>query len=138
MLPLRDLQRAVAGALTSGDPGALIGLVEAGRISAADRFGVYAANREGALVAYGRCDEELAAPYGPFTEALGHVVELAPMSLLEEHVAEHGAEVVAIAPALLANPCTVPCTLRSVVRDRIASSDGHRMPLPTASSAVPE
>ena len=44
----------------------------------------------------------------------------------------------AIAPALLANPCTVPCTLRSVVPDRIASSDGHMMPLPTASSAVPE
>jgi hypothetical protein len=44
----------------------------------------------------------------------------------------------AIAPALLANPCTVPCTLRSVVRKRIASSDGHMMPLPMASNAVPQ
>src|SRR5207248_10211490 len=41
---------------------------------------VGSANRDGALVAYGRCDEELAAAYGPFSEALGHVVELAPLS----------------------------------------------------------
>jgi len=59
------------------------------------------ANRDGALVAYGWCDEELAAPYGPFAEALGHVVELAPLALLEAHVAEHGAQVAAIAPVLL-------------------------------------
>ncbi|MDQ1509695.1 MAG: hypothetical protein QOG50_1539, partial [Actinomycetota bacterium] len=59
------------------------------------------ANRDGALVAYGWCDEELAAPYGPFSEALGQVVELAPLALLDAHVAEHGAEVAAIAPALL-------------------------------------
>src|SRR5438132_22070 len=58
------------------------------------------ANRDGAVVGYGRCDEELTPPYGPFSEALAHVVELAPSALLEANVAQHGAEVAAIVPAL--------------------------------------
>ena len=55
----------------------------------------------GAVVGYGRCDEELAAPYGPFSEVLGHLLASAPLPLLEAHVAQHGAEVAAVAPELL-------------------------------------
>ncbi len=43
----------------------------------------------------------------------------------------------ATAPTPLANPCTAPCALRSAAPERIARSEGHITPLPTASGAVP-
>ena len=36
------------------------------------------AQREGAIVLYGRCDEDVGVPYQPWREALGHLVEVAP------------------------------------------------------------
>src|SRR5947209_9955244 len=63
-------------------------------------FGV-AASRDGAFVGYGRCDEDLCHPFGPFTQMLDHLIEAAPMSALERHVAQHGAQVAAVAPVLL-------------------------------------
>ena len=56
----------------------------------------------GAWVLLGRGDEDLAAPYGPFVEALGHFVAHAPEELLAVHVAEHTAELQRIAPELKA------------------------------------
>ena len=43
----------------------------------------------------------------------------------------------AIAPTLPAKPCTAPCMLASLDLERIANSDGHMTPLPSASNAVP-
>jgi class 3 adenylate cyclase len=59
-----------------------------------------AAHGEGAIVLYGRSDEELGAPYQPFAEALNHLVAHAPAELLRSHVAEHGGELAALAPGL--------------------------------------
>ncbi|MGH9008367.1 MAG: ATP-binding protein, partial [Acidimicrobiia bacterium] len=59
-----------------------------------------AAHQEGGIVLYGRSDEELAAPYQPFAEALDHLVAHAPAQLLTAHVAEHGGELAALAPGL--------------------------------------
>jgi len=58
------------------------------------------AHEEGAIVLYGRSDEELAAPYQPFAEALDHLVAHAPVQLLSAHVAEHGGELAALVPGL--------------------------------------
>jgi class 3 adenylate cyclase/tetratricopeptide (TPR) repeat protein len=57
-------------------------------------------HEEGGIVLYGRSDEELAAPYQPFAEALDHLVTHAPAELLTAHVAEHGGELAALVPGL--------------------------------------
>ncbi len=41
------------------------------------------AHNEGAVVLYGGCEEDLAAPYRPWIEALNHLIEHAPVELLE-------------------------------------------------------
>jgi hypothetical protein len=51
-------------------------------------------------VLYGRCDEELVVSYQPFAEALGHLVVHADEALLQAHVAENGAALVGLVPAL--------------------------------------
>ncbi len=58
------------------------------------------AQREGAIVLYGRCDEDVGVPYQPWREALGHLVEVAPSELLERHVESHGGELVRLVPDL--------------------------------------
>jgi class 3 adenylate cyclase/tetratricopeptide (TPR) repeat protein len=59
-----------------------------------------AAHDQGAVVLYGRCDEELGIPYQPFTEALRHYVAHAPQSVLKTHVARHGDVLARLVPAL--------------------------------------
>ena len=59
-----------------------------------------AAHDDGAVVLYGRCDEELAIPYQPFTEALRHYVAHAPQSVLRSHVALHGQVLARLVPAV--------------------------------------
>ena len=54
----------------------------------------------GATVVYGRCDEDLGVPYQPWLEALGHLVEHVPESILEQHVRGRGGELARIVPAL--------------------------------------
>ena len=49
---------------------------------------------------YGRCDEELAIPYGPWIEALSHYVEHGPDAVLRAHVERHGGELVRMVPRL--------------------------------------
>lgn len=56
---------------------------------------------EGAIVLYGRCDEQMGLPYQPFVEALDHCVAHAPLEVIEAHVARHGTELARLVPALL-------------------------------------
>jgi class 3 adenylate cyclase len=49
-----------------------------------------AARSQRAAVLYGRCDEELAIPYGPWIEALTHYVEHGPEETLRAHAQRHG------------------------------------------------
>jgi class 3 adenylate cyclase/tetratricopeptide (TPR) repeat protein len=59
-----------------------------------------AAHEDGAIVLYGRCDEELAIPYQPFTEALRHYVAHAPPSVLRTHVGRNGDVLARLVPPL--------------------------------------
>lgn len=51
------------------------------------------AHDQGALVALGRCDEHVAAPYAPWTELLRFVVANVSDDTIIEHVAHHGGEI---------------------------------------------
>lgn len=95
---LEDTRRAVAAgrprvALVTGEPGI-------GKTRLVAEF-AFSASRDGGRIGYGRCDEETAQPYGPFTEMLDHLIGAVATAALERHVAQHGVQVAAIAPALL-------------------------------------
>jgi class 3 adenylate cyclase/tetratricopeptide (TPR) repeat protein len=62
----------------------------------------------GAIVLYGRCDEDLSIPYQPWVEALTHLVDYAPDDLLAEHVAERGADLLTLVPTLRRRVPSVP------------------------------
>jgi tetratricopeptide (TPR) repeat protein len=55
---------------------------------------------EGAVVLYGRCDEELGVPYAPWVEALSHCVEHAPEQALRAHTERHGVALARLVPGL--------------------------------------
>ena len=55
---------------------------------------------EGALVIYGRSDEDLGVPYQPWIEALTQLVSAAPEPVLAAHVADRGAHAARLAPSL--------------------------------------
>jgi class 3 adenylate cyclase/tetratricopeptide (TPR) repeat protein len=77
--------------LIGGEPGM-------GKTSLATDF-ARAAHRDDAIVLFGRADEELAAPYGPWAEALTHLANCAPDSLLAS-LTPHAGSLVRIVPAL--------------------------------------
>ncbi len=79
-------------ALISGEPG--IGKTRLATHAALE------ARADGAMVLYGRCDEELAIPYGPWVEALAHLVAHADDDLIRAHVERHGGELVRLVPGL--------------------------------------
>ncbi len=56
----------------------------------------------GAIVLYGRCEEDLGVPYQPFVEALNSHVRDLPQSVLEAHVRARGTELARVVPALAA------------------------------------
>ena len=58
------------------------------------------ARAQGATVLYGRSDQDLGVPYGPWVEALSHYVEHAPEQVLRAHVERHGGELARLVPAL--------------------------------------
>ena len=58
------------------------------------------AHREGAVVLFGSCDEDIGLPYRPFVEALRHYLTNAPDEILARHVREHQGELVRIVPEL--------------------------------------
>ena len=105
---LRRLRKLVGGAtevecrlaLISGEPG--IGKT---------RLSIHTAREarfHGAVVLYGRSEEELALPHGPWVEALTHYVEHAPETLLRAHVEQHGGELTRLIPALAERLADVP------------------------------
>jgi class 3 adenylate cyclase/tetratricopeptide (TPR) repeat protein len=90
------LKEASAGdrraVLVSGEPGI-------GKTTLAARFAVRASGA-GAAVLYGRCDEDLHVPYQPWAQALGYLVEHAPLDLLRRHVKEYGIVLGRVVPAI--------------------------------------
>jgi class 3 adenylate cyclase len=60
-----------------------------------------AAHEGGAVVLYGRCEEDIAIPYQPWAEALRHYVEHASEELLERHEPTRLAEVARLVPELV-------------------------------------
>ncbi|MGQ0434367.1 MAG: AAA family ATPase [Microthrixaceae bacterium] len=59
-----------------------------------------AAHHNGALVLFGRCDEDVVLPYQPFVEALRAYVADAPRDVLDAHIAEHGGALARLVPEL--------------------------------------
>jgi class 3 adenylate cyclase/tetratricopeptide (TPR) repeat protein len=55
---------------------------------------------QGAMVCYGRVDEELGIPYQPFSEILGHLVDHLPEDLFRPFVAREGYELVRLVPGM--------------------------------------
>ncbi len=60
------------------------------------------AHDRGAVVLWGRCDEELGAPYAPFAEALRHYVAMSPPERVRAELGPLGGELVRIVPELAA------------------------------------
>jgi class 3 adenylate cyclase len=94
---LDALKRVSTGAgtevvLVAGEPGA-------GKSTLASEV-ARQAHEAGAVVLLGRCDEDVAAPYGPLRDALGHYVAYASDAVLAMHVAEHGGELAPVLPVL--------------------------------------
>lgn len=54
----------------------------------------------GAIVLYGRCDEEFGVPYEPFVEALGSLIAQVPEPLLGAHFEEYGSHLAHLIPSL--------------------------------------
>jgi tetratricopeptide (TPR) repeat protein len=86
--------------LVSGEPGI-------GKTTLAAEFAaqVY---EQGALVVYGRSDEDLGVPYQPWIEALGQLVAASSDEVLAAHVAERGVYLARIVPALSARTAVDP------------------------------
>jgi class 3 adenylate cyclase len=59
-----------------------------------------AARGAGAIALFGRCDPELAIPYGPWIQALSHYVEHAPERVLREHIKHNGGDLARLIPGL--------------------------------------
>jgi predicted ATPase/class 3 adenylate cyclase len=75
------------------------------------RLGIDAAriaHREGAVVLFGSCDEDIGLPYRPFVEALGHYLANAPDEILVRHVREHQGELLRMVPELSRRVPKVP------------------------------
>jgi DNA-binding SARP family transcriptional activator len=79
-------------ALVAGEPGI-------GKTRLVTHFGQIAHDR-GARVLYGRTDENGLVPYGPFVEALRHLVGHAPPALVERAAKIGGGELRGLIPAL--------------------------------------
>ena len=79
-------------ALISGEPG--VGKTRLAAEVAQD------AHRDGALVLYGRCDEDLGVPYQPFVEAVRPYVAACPADDLAEQIAPHGGDLARLVPQI--------------------------------------
>ncbi len=93
--------------LISGEPGI-------GKTALSSGF-ARSAFENGAVVLYGRCDEDLGIPYQPWAEAMSHLVTHAPDDVLRAHVEARAGELIRLVPEL-----------------------AHRLPLPQSSSSDAE
>ncbi len=90
-------------AFVSGDPGV-------GKTRLLTRLASQA-HDQGAVVLYGRCEEELGIPYLPWVEALSHYVRSGPLRLLRAHVNRHGGELArVVSPLSLRLPDVPPAS----------------------------
>ncbi len=102
--------------LISGEPGM-------GKTRLATEVAESARRDQGAIVLFGRADEEITSPYRPFAEALGHLITHAPAEVLAAHVDEFAGSLATMTSALVQRrPDVVPLTAspdeaRSVVFD---------------------
>ena len=94
----RDGARRLA--LLSGEPG--IGKTRLSTHTALTCHG------DGGVVLFGRCSEELGAPYEPWIEALSHYVEHAPEEVLAAHAERHGGELARLVPGLARRVAGLP------------------------------
>ncbi|MCW2544516.1 MAG: hypothetical protein JWM40_2068 [Frankiales bacterium] len=78
--------------LVTGEPG--IGKTRLAREIA------LAAHDQGAVVLYGRCEEDLGAPYQPFVEALDFFLSRSPIEGLDRKLGRYGPELARLCPAL--------------------------------------
>ena len=76
----------------SGEPGI-------GKTRLSSELAVEAHGR-GAVVLYGRCDEELTVPYQPWVEAIAYLLDNGPDELVAETLRLHGPELVTLVPQL--------------------------------------
>jgi class 3 adenylate cyclase/tetratricopeptide (TPR) repeat protein len=97
----RDALGAAWKATLSGTPRTLLLSGEAG-IGKTRLAGEFAAacHEEGAIVVYGRCEEDLRAAYQPWAQALDHLVAHAPDDVLARHVGRKGGELLRLVPDL--------------------------------------
>ncbi|MEY2404804.1 MAG: hypothetical protein QOD38_2355, partial [Acidimicrobiaceae bacterium] len=78
--------------LLSGEPGM-------GKTRLATEI-AHRAHGEGAVVLFGRADEDVDTPYRPIVEVLRHLVEHAPVDLLDAHVTQCGAVLARLVPEI--------------------------------------
>jgi class 3 adenylate cyclase len=71
------------------------------------------AHAEGAIVLYGRSDEEMGVPFQPFVEALGYFVTHSPPDGLRDRLGRHAGELVRLVPELAERLHGLPSLLRS-------------------------
>lgn len=89
-------QRAQGGrqiTFIAGEPGI-------GKTTLAARAAIEAWS-QGALVLFGRCDEESLVPFQPFVEAIGHYVEATPAEELRRRLADHAADLALLVPGVV-------------------------------------
>ena len=75
-------------------------------------------NCRGAVIAYGRCDEELNPAFGPFADVLDQVIAAAPLDLLRAHVVQHGSQTGVMAPGLFSRVPAAAGRTSDAVADR--------------------
>ena len=71
------------------------------------------AHAGGAIVLYGRSDEEMGVPFQPFVEALGYFVTHSPPDGLRDRLGRHAGELVRLVPELAERLHGLPALLRS-------------------------
>ncbi len=92
-------------ALISGEPGV-------GKTRLAAEL-ARTSNEEGAIVLYGRCDEDLGVPYQPFVEALRPYVATCATNELAAQVAPHGGDLARLVPQLADRVPNLPDALHA-------------------------